>query len=137
DATVNTPVIGGSALLGFVLFSWFFPKVPGVVGALLFGIIAGAITGAFGTLETSIGMTAPQLVVPSFDLGAILAVAIPLALLVIGAENAQSMGVLMAAGYRPPFNIMTIISGFGGLLAPIFGGHNANIAGPMTAICSS
>ena len=43
----------------------------------------------------------------------------------------------MAEKYRPPFNAMTIISGVGGLLAPLFGGHNANIAGPMTAICSS
>jgi benzoate membrane transport protein len=32
---------------------------------------------------------------------------------------------------------MTPISGIGGTLAPLFGGHNANIAGPMTAICSS
>ena len=33
--------------------------------------------------------------------------------------------------------MMTIISGIGGILTSMFGGHNANIAGPMTAICSS
>ncbi len=55
----------------------------------------------------------------------------------IGAENAQATGVLMAEGYRPPVNAMTLISGVGGVLASVFGGHNANIAGPMTAICSS
>lgn len=32
---------------------------------------------------------------------------------------------------------MTIISGIGGIVTSFFGGHNANIAGPMTAICSS
>lgn len=55
----------------------------------------------------------------------------------IGAENAQAIGVLIAQRYRPPVNAMTIASGIGGLLALLFGGHNANIAGPMTAICSS
>ncbi len=43
----------------------------------------------------------------------------------------------MAEGYRPPVNAMTLISGVGGMIASLFGGHNANIAGPMTAICSS
>lgn len=43
----------------------------------------------------------------------------------------------MAEGYRPPINMMTTISGLGGIAAGFLGGHNANIAGPMTAICSS
>ena len=74
---------------------------------------------------------------PVFNIEAIIAVGIPLALLVIGAENAQSIGVLMAEGYKPPINAMTIISGIGGIVTSFFGGHNANIAGPMTAICAS
>lgn len=137
NSAAAAPVVAGAALLGFVLLSRFLPAVPGVVGALVLGLIAAGLMGSFGTLEGGLGLTAPQLIAPSFDLGAVLAVAIPLALLVIGAENAQAMGVLMAERYKPPFNVMTIISGFGGLLAPLFGGHNANIAGPMTAICSS
>lgn len=137
DAGLTAPVIVGAAVVGFLLLSRFIRSIPGVVGALVLGVLAAALTGSFGSVEGGLGVTAPQLVVPAFDLGAILAVGIPLALLVIGAENAQAMGVLMAERYRPPFNAMTLISGVGGLLAPLFGGHNANIAGPMTAICSS
>lgn len=137
NSAAAAPIVAGAALLGFVLLSRFLPKVPGVLGALVLGLIAAGAMGSFGSLEGGLGLTAPELVAPSFDLGAMLAVAIPLALLVIGAENAQAMGVLMAERYKPPFNVMTIISGAGGLLAPLFGGHNANIAGPMTAICSS
>lgn len=43
----------------------------------------------------------------------------------------------MAQNYKPPINFMVIISGLGGVLTSLWGGHNANIAGPMTAICSS
>ena len=78
----------------------------------------------------------PGLVAPTFDAGAILAVGIPLAVLVLAAENTQAYGVLLSQGYRPPINAMTVASGVGGLLAPLTGGHNANVAGPMTAICS-
>ena len=66
-----------------------------------------------------------------------LAIAVPLAILVVGAENAQATGVLLAEKYKAPVNAMTIISGIGGILSGFLGGHNANIAGPMTAICSS
>ncbi|MGC5628171.1 benzoate/H(+) symporter BenE family transporter [Georgenia sp. Z1344] len=137
DAAQALPVVVGSAIVGYLLLSRFIKKVPGVVGALVFGAVAAAITGSFTPLPGGLVLTAPELVMPSFSLGAILAVGVPLALLVIGAENAQAMGVLMVERYRPPFNSMTIISGVGGILAPLFGGHNANIAGPMTAICSS
>ncbi len=77
------------------------------------------------------------MVMPTFDIGAMISIAIPLAVLVMGAENAQAYGVLLSQGYKPPINAMTVISGIGGIITAFFGGHNANIAGPMTAICSS
>lgn len=138
DAAVAAPVIVGAAVVGYLLLSRYIKAVPGAVGALVVGIAAVAVVGGFGALEgNDLGLTAPVLVAPVFDLGAVLAVGVPLAVLVIGAENAQAIGVLIAQRYRPPVNAMTIASGIGGLLAPLFGGHNANIAGPMTAICSS
>lgn len=137
DAGVSAPVIVLAAVAGYLLLTRFIKTVPGVVGALVFGVIAAVLTGAFGTTGADIALSAPQFVAPAFDINAILAVGVPLAVLVIGAENAQATGVLMAEGYRPPVNAMTLISGVGGVLASLFGGHNANIAGPMTAICSS
>ena len=137
DSLLTAPIVVGAAIVGYFLLSRFIKAIPGVLGALVFGSIAAAVTGSYGSLEGGIGLTSPELVMPAFNIGAILAVGLPLALLVIGAENTQAMGVMMAERYRPPFNAMTIVSGIGGLLAPLFGGHNANIAGPMTAICSS
>ena len=137
DAGVSTPVIVIAAAVGYLLLTRFVRSVPGVVGALVFGVVASLATGAFGSTGADFALTAPQFTAPAFDINAILAVAIPLSVLVIGAENAQATGVLMAERYRPPVNAMTLISGAGGILAALFGGHNANIAGPMTAICSS
>ncbi|WP_281285047.1 benzoate/H(+) symporter BenE family transporter [Nocardioides albertanoniae] len=137
DAGISTPAIVIAAAVGYLLLTRFVRSVPGVVGALVFGVVASLATGAFGSTEADFTLSAPQFVAPTFDVNAIVAVAIPLAVLVIGAENAQATGVLMAEKYAPPVNAMTLISGVGGILASLFGGHNANIAGPMTAICSS
>ena len=137
DAVGAAPIVAGAAVVGFIIFSVVLPRVPGVIGALLAGGIAAVLTNSVTSPEGSMGFVMPQFVVPQFDVGAMLAVALPLALLVIGAENAQAMGVMMAEKYRPPFNAMTVVSGIGGMVAALFGAHNANIAGPMTAICSS
>ncbi|BBG05568.1 MULTISPECIES: benzoate/H(+) symporter BenE family transporter [Pseudonocardia] len=137
DAAGSAPWIVGAAVVGFLVLSRFVPTVPGALGALGAGLVAAVLTTGFSAQETAVsGWTMPTLVAPAFDLGAILAVGIPLAVLVVAAENAQAYGVLLSQGYRPPINAMTVASGIGGLLAPLTGGHNANIAGPMTAICS-
>lgn len=131
------PVVVGLATIAFFLSMRFVKAVPPVLSALVVGLIAVALTGGFATGEAAISFVAPEFTAPVFTVDAFFAIAIPLAILVVGAENAQAIGVLYAEGYKPPVNAMTIISGVGGILAGFIGGHNANIAGPMTAICSS
>lgn len=131
------PLIVGAATLAFFLSMRFLRTVPPVLSALVVGLAAVALTGSFQGGEAAISFVAPEFTAPVFSLDAFLAIAVPLAVLVIGAENAQAIGVLYAEDYKPPVNAMTVISGVGGMVAGFMGGHNANIAGPMTAICSS
>ncbi|WP_261133961.1 benzoate/H(+) symporter BenE family transporter [Bacillus sp. Marseille-Q3570] len=133
----KAPIIAGSAILVYLLSSSFVKKVPPILSAFLVAIILAVFTNQFhmGAMEPN--FIIPQLVIPTFSLDAIISISIPLALLVIGAENAQATGVLIAQDYKPPINAMTIYSGIGGIVTSLFGGHNANVAGPMTAICAS
>lgn len=130
-------VIAGSAILVYLLSSRFLKKVPPILMAFVVAVILSLVMGQFQVKDMESGFMLPQLVTPSFNIDAIISIGIPLALLVIGAENAQATGVLMTQGYKPPVNQMTTFSGIGGIITAFFGGHNANIAGPMTAICSS
>lgn len=137
DSVKAAPLIAGAAVLAFFLTMRLAKSVPPVLAALVVGLVAAVATGSIQTATVAIEFVAPEFTAPVFSLAAFFGVAVPLAALVIGAENAQATGVLMAEGYKPPVNAMTVISGIGGILAGLMGGHNANIAGPMTAICSS
>lgn len=136
EAAGSAPVIVGSAAVGYFLLARFITAIPGVVGALVFGVVAVVVTQSWESAPEGIGWTSPELTAPEFNWLVILGVGIPLAL-VIQAENTQSMGVLIAEGYRAPVNAITAISGLVSVFAAPFGGHNASIAGPMTAICGS
>ncbi|MBP2303580.1 benzoate/H(+) symporter BenE family transporter [Azospirillum picis] len=136
-AAEAAPLLVGATIVAFFVTMRLSKSFPPVLAALIVGIAVAAATGAFQPVDGPVAFVLPTLTTPSFSLDAFLAVSVPLAILVIGAENAQATGVLLAEGYRPPVNAMTVVSGIGGILAGVLGGHNANIAGPMTAICSS
>lgn len=135
--TIGNPIVCGAAVLAFFLIPRFFKKFPAVVAALIAGFAAALLTNQFTADMSNITYIAPRFVVPTFNPALILSCSIPLAALVMGAENAQAMGVLRAEGYQVPANSMTVFSGVGGIVSGLFGAHNANIAGPMTAICCS
>lgn len=135
-AAGDAPIVVGSAVVGYLLLGRYIKAVPGVVGALVFGVIAVIATQNWQSAPSGIGWTAPEFTTPELNWIVILGVGIPLAL-VIQAENTQSMGVLIAEGYRAPVNSITAISGLASVFVAPFGGHNASIAGPMTAICGS
>lgn len=127
------------------MFSWSYwvlgfqkvlSRIPPVLGTFVFGIVMAGILGQLNYSEINIGVANPIFFKPTFTMQAIMSISIPLAMLVIGAENMQAYGVLKAEEYDAPINAMTIASGIGGLIAPWMGGHNANIAGPMTGICA-
>lgn len=137
DAMVDLPAVVVPTVIAYFLAARFIKQVHPVVIAVIVAVVAIFITGSFKDATETTGFMLPLFTIPEFSIASILAISIPLAILVIGAENAQAAGVLMAEGYKPPVKKMTIFSGIGGMVSSFFGGPNANIAGPMTAICSS
>lgn len=130
------PILGVAAILGYFLVPRIIKGCPPALSALICGVIAMLFTEKISLEGLDLHFMGPILVKPEFNPTSILSVSIPLAALVIGAENAQAMGVLLGQGYKIPCNAMTIFSGVGGIITSFFGGANANIAGPMTAICA-
>lgn len=112
-------------------------RIPGIVGTIVFGAVAAGFSGQLDFSGFSFGFGQIAFHSPTFTFDAFLTISLPLALMVVGAENMQAIGILKASGHRPPVTSMTIISGIGGLVASALGSENANIAGPTTAVMNS
>ncbi|WP_017729100.1 benzoate/H(+) symporter BenE family transporter [Halalkalibacterium ligniniphilum] len=140
QAAVEAPAVAGSAFIVFFLLlamKKFSQKFPPILGAIIVGGIIATALGQtnWGAIQPSLAQ--PALIMPAFSIQAILELSLPLIILVIGVQNMQAVGVLLATGYKPPINAMFTVPGIGTLINSIFGGHPTVIAGPSTAMVSS
>ena len=133
----DLPLIAGATVATYFCSLALLPRVTPIIPALAVGLSLFFVFGEAAPVATAAQFQLPGFYMPAFSFEAFIAISLPVAVLVVGAENAQATGVLMSEGYKPPVNTMTTLSGIGGMVACFFGAHNANIAGPMTAICSS
>ena len=90
--SVGAPVLGIAALLGFFVLPKFIKRLPPVLGAIILGVIAAAATNQLNWEGANFAFVGPALITPQFTPGAIVSIALPLSVLVIGAENAQATG---------------------------------------------
>jgi benzoate membrane transport protein len=132
-----SPLLAGSAILVYLLSSRYIKKIPPVLSALVVSVLLAFVMNEFNFSNVQSSFVLPQLELPTFSFNAIISLSIPLAILIICTENAQTTGILMAKGYKPPISAMAIFGAIFGFIASFFGAHAINTAGPMTAICAS
>ena len=139
-ASIEQPGIYGIMLVvffGAMAFKRFAQKVPPIVLSIFVGIILLLINGQVKAINLNLEIARPVFVMPEFSWRAIIEICLPLFFLVIGVQNIQAVGVLLAEGYKPPINAMYFIPSIGTFTNAVMGAHCAVTAGPSTAICSS
>lgn len=137
----ETAVIAGATLAAFVVVS-MLPAVarlfPPVLAALVAGGAATAATGAFALdAPITFSLAEPIIYAPRFTLRASLELVIPIAITVIGAQNAQGFAILRDAGFRPPTNMMTLACGIGSFIMAPLGSVSTCVTGPVNGILNS
>ncbi len=136
DAVKALPLVGGAAVLTYLLLTKWGGRVPPVVGAVLVGFAALYLTGAVNAVGSDIPFAIPTLHLPEFSFMAFVSISFPLAVLILSNDVAPCIGALEQAEYQPPVNRIITYSGLASLVAAVFGGQSANVAGMMTAICA-
>lgn len=132
----SRPLLVGSMVVSYLFGVRFVNAVPPALLALAAGFLVAWSGGRFEVREVVLALSSPVVVLPSFDSGAIVSIAVPLTLLAVATQNAPGVGILRANGYGPPTNAITIFSGIGSILTAPFVGNGVNIAAPMTAVCA-
>jgi benzoate membrane transport protein len=135
DSFKTIPWQAAIILTVYLGFRRWYAAFPPILAAFIIGIGITGLTGGINLPDISPGFSGPILYTPTFSLGAVLAISLPLLVLILGTENAQAIGVLKANGYEPPVNAITAGTGIGTMIAGIFGGHSVVAAGMMTAVC--
>lgn len=112
-------------------------RSPGV--AMLLVIAAGTGLAAALGLITSwppLTLSSFTVVVPQFDLSALIGLGLPLYLVTMASQNLPGAAVLKASGYEPPFASSLLVTGLASLIIAPLGSHTINLAAITAAICT-
>ena len=135
DFWIAAPMIVAFVALG--ASAGWSRRLPPLIGALLVGAAAVAVSGRFHPNGEALHVLAhPNLVAPVFSWRAMVELVVPLAITVLVVQNGQGFAVLDAAGHRPPINAITVACGAGSLLAALVGTVSTCLTGPVNAIIS-
>lgn len=123
------------------LFPALSRRVPPMIGVLVVGAVAMALTGRAPSIDGTGGAQAwlamPNVYAPDFSLRAMVELVVPLAVTVIAAQNAQGIAILQASEYRPPVNTVTTSCGLVSMFTAPFGCVSTCLTGPCNAILVS
>jgi benzoate membrane transport protein len=112
--------------------------VPPIIGALVVGTVAVALSGRFAPGPTARQwIAAPVLQVPQWSVQAMVELVVPLAITVLVVQNGQGVAVLRAAGHDAPVNVITIACGAWSVLAAGVGAVSTCLTGPTNALLTA
>jgi benzoate membrane transport protein len=134
-AVASVPGLALPVVLVWVVVAQFARRfaVPAAV-VVAVGLIA--MTSSLPATSLGALWPVPVLVTPTFSLGGVIGIALPLFIVTMASQNIPGVAVLNVNGYRPePGGLFTVTGLFGLLVAP-FGGHAINLAAITAALCA-
>jgi benzoate membrane transport protein len=107
-----------------------------VVGVLGTGVAVAAASGLLGLEAVHLELTRPVFTAPTFTIGAVVGVAIPLFVVTMASQNVPGVAVMRAAGYgATPVSPLVTWTGVTTVALAPFGGYAFNLAAITAALC--
>lgn len=131
------PIVGGAALLSYFISSKISKRIPAVIVAVGVAFITLLLTEPIHAVTPHLAFTLPTFHWPEWTWLGTLTLALPLAMLILSNDVVTGIGALESAKFTPPIRKLVSFTGLFSLMANLFGGQSANLAGMMTAICSN
>jgi benzoate membrane transport protein len=107
--------------------------------ASLVVLIAGALIAVgLGLVKPlpALGLSRPELILPTWDLATLIGVGVPLYLVTMASQNLPGFAVLRASGYQPPTQAVLAATGAASLATAFLGAHTSNLAAISAALCT-
>ena len=132
-ASVGYPMLVLHVVVLWLLINRFLPlwasPVSIALGFVLIGISPEADDYTLASFWPEL-----QLVTPAFELGAVLAIGIPLFLVTMASQNLPGLAIMNSLGYQLPTRKVFITTGLGSAVTGLMGGFGLNLAAITAAL---
>lgn len=135
-ALTQEPIFVLPTVLAFLVALRWRHRMSPVTAALLVGLALVVFLQPPSAGAVTLRFSLPSFYAARFTLDAFLSLSVPLVLLALSSQNATGISVLIAQGYPPKINAITLFTGLLSLLTAPMAGHGVNLSTPMAAICS-
>jgi benzoate membrane transport protein len=106
-----------------------------VIAALAAGLALAFGLGLAGWPSLALPWPQVELILPEFDAGVIVGLALPLYLVTMASQNLPGFATMRAAGYEPPVRSALGVTGGISALTALAGAHTVSMAAITAAIC--
>ena len=127
-------VLVGAMLLAYLVLRRAWPRYA-VVGVLAVGTALAAAGGQMGWRGVTLGLAEPLWMAPSFSVGAVVGLALPLFVVTMASQNLPGVAAIRAAGYAMPISKIITLTGVATLVLAPFGAFALNLSAITAAIC--
>lgn len=134
-AIESTPALAIGMLLAYVVFRRLVPKYT-LVLLLIVGVLLAVVLEDASLAGIRLRMAVPEFIMPEWNLGSTLSLAIPLVLVSLTGQFLPGMAILQGAGYRVKAKPVIAVSSLVSLPMAVFGGITTVVAAITAAICT-
>jgi benzoate membrane transport protein len=136
DVAIAAPMVAVFLLLS-ARADWG-KRLPPVIGALLVGALAVAVSGRLDASAVGhLTLAQPVIQAPVWSFAAMLELVVPLTITVLVVQNGQGVAVLKNAGHEPPVNMIAVACGLGAAVSAVFGAVSTCLTGPTNGLLTS
>ncbi len=108
------------------------------LASLVVLVAGGLLAWALGLVKPipPLGFSQLELILPTWDLGTLIGLGVPLYLVTMASQNLPGFAVLRSAGYHPPTQASLVVTGGASLATAFLGAHTSNLAAISAALCA-
>ncbi|WP_339842687.1 benzoate/H(+) symporter BenE family transporter [uncultured Halopseudomonas sp.] len=107
-----------------------------VLLTLVIGTLVAWLAGMLDMPEVSWQLTMPVWTTPSWSMGTIISISLPLYIVAMTSQNLPGLAVLKTDGYEPDPAPILSLTGIASILLAPFGSHGLNLAAISAAVCT-
>lgn len=135
EAVVTSPIVAGGLVVAFLIGRRFTRRYA-VLVAMAVGAVLSAVTGQAHAPALTLDLSGPVWTTPTFDLQAIMGIAVPLVIVTMAGQNGPGLAMMGTLGYRVNDKLVLGGASLAWLVSAPLGSHGINLAAITAGICA-